>query len=405
MKVLIVTNTLPFPPLNGKELPIARLFEKISINNKVDLLVLEEKKTGMAKPVKLPSTINFIGYLPVKKISLIRKLFTSILTLKHSISPYNYSLVKIKNVIGDKDYDYIWVSPVTYYSFINFCITHKIRFFKKIVIGLNDAKTYQYRDSINEFLHSKVFKLRYITVWLRSFLLQKEEKRFLALADIVHVQTQSECQKVKKIIPAPSKIKVVVAANGIKEELFACNYNGIDSNFILYMTHLFGDRKKESEWFIKKVWKIIKESLPHAKLLLVGTPPKQPIEYIKDDKNIIVHGYAEDMISLFNSVRLAVVPTFHGTGLINRILDALTAGVPVVSTPQAIATFTGIKVGKEILAGNNVKSFAQEVINLYNKRQFRLTVAENGKQFARQCATWQQSANIIQNEMAGLLQS
>jgi glycosyltransferase involved in cell wall biosynthesis len=245
--------------------------------------------------------------------------------------------------------------------------------------------------------------MRYITVWLRSFLLKREEERFLNLADLVHVQTENECRKVKKLISTSSKIKIVVAPNGIKEELFACAYNGIDSDLILYMTHLHGDRQKESEWFIKKVWIVIRQSLPNAKLLVTGTPPKAPLDYIADDMNIIVNGYAENMIALYNSVRLVVVPTFHGTGLINRIQDALTAGVPVVSTPRAISTFTGIKPGEEILAGGNVRSFADQVINLYNQRELRLRIACNGKRYARQCATWKRSAEIVQNEMNNLL--
>lgn len=404
MKVLIVTDSIPFPPLNGKELPIARLFEKISNLHTVDLLILSTaKQPDTSKQQNIPGKINFIGYMPVKKTPFNKRLLNSVLTLKHSISPYNFSQDEIKKVIGSRQYDYVWLSPISYYSFITFCTGSHNRFFKKVAIGLNDSKTYQYRDSVNELLYSRVFKIKYLTDWLRSFLLEKEEKRFLSLADMVHVQTQHEYNNIKKIIPASSKIKIVVAANGIKEELFACNYNGIDSNIILYMTHLSGDRLPESEWFIKKVWEIIKKSLPQAKLLITGAPPKQPIAYIDEDESIIVNGYAEDMIKLFNSARLVVVPTFHGTGLINRILDALTAGVPVVSTPQATATFTEIKIGEEILAAGTPILFAKEVTDLYNNRRLRLTIANNGKQFAKHFATWQQSANTIQNEMAGLL--
>jgi len=402
MKVLIATDSFPFPPLNGKELPIARLFENICTRHDVDLLILSDDNN--AKPFIPRQGINLIGCLQVKKASERKKIFTSIITLKHSISPYEYSIEKVKEVIGGRQYDFIWLSPVSYYSFIGFCKQHRLTFFGKTAFGLNDSKTYQYRDSINEFLQSGVFKLRYITVWLRSFLLKKEETRFLRLADLVHVQTNDEAEKVKKFLSPDSKTKIVAVPNGIKEELLSCTYKGIDSNLILYMTHLSGDRLKESEWFIKKVWNLIKEQLPDAKLLIVGKPPKKNVAYI-NDKSIVVNGYANDLTEVFNNVRFTVVPTFHGTGLINRILDALTAGIPVISTPQAIATFKNIKVEEQIIAAGDTASFAGRVMELYNDKFLRIKIANNGRAYALQCATWKESAAKIEKAMCEILNS
>jgi len=404
MKILIVTDTIPFPPLNGRELPIAKIFEIISGRHAVDLLVLSTGNKPFSPQLSgLPKTINYLGNLPVKRTGAKKKIISIIQTFKYPVSPYSYSLNPLKEIIGNNQYDYVWISPVSYYSFIPFCNKNNFRFFKKAALGLNDSKTYQYRDSLNELLHSKAFKPQYIKEWLLSFLIEKEEKGFLALADIVHVQTQNEYSKLLKILPASAHTKIVAAPNGVKEELFACSYNGVDSNTILYMTHLDGDRQIESEWFIKKVWQKIKEELPNAKLLIVGKPPAQPLAYIKDDTSIIVNGYAADMVSLFNNVRLAVVPTFHGTGLINRILDALTAGVPVISTPQAIATFPGLDIGKQIIAAGTVTSYATAVTTLYNNKEQRLSVAANGKKYAAGFATWQQSAEAIEKAMIDTL--
>ena len=403
MNILIVTDALPFPPLNGKELPIAGLFERISKRHNTDLIVLSENNAAGKSVSELPSTINFIGSTTIKKINQKKQAAKYLLTLKHTISSFNYSVADLKEVIGQREYDFIWVSPAHYYSFISFCYQHNFRFFKKAAIGLNDCKTYQFRDSINELIYSRVFKWRYVTEWLRSFPLEKEERNFLSLADLVHVQTENEAAKVKKVLGNTSKVKVVVAANGVKEELFNCNYSGVDSSMILFMTHLHGHRLKESEWFIKKIWPHVKSKLPDAKLFIVGTPQKAPIDYIDSDSSIIVHGYADDVHALYNSVKLAVVPTFHGTGLINRILDALAAGVPVVSTPQAIATFPGIKINEEIVAAKDVESFANAVVELYSNKTYRQSIAAKGKQYAATQNTWNQSAEAVEEAMTALV--
>src|SRR5215216_5682451 len=153
MKILIVTDALPFPPLNGKELPIAGLFERISKRHHTDILLLSENNTAAKNISALPPTINFTGSLPVKKTAQKKRAIASLLTLKHSISSFNYSLSELRKIIGNREYDFIWISPAHYYSFISFCSQHDFRFFKKSAIGLNDCKTYQFRDSINELIY------------------------------------------------------------------------------------------------------------------------------------------------------------------------------------------------------------------------------------------------------------
>lgn|SRR6266496_168586 len=402
MDILIVTDSVPFPPYNGKELPMAGIFEHLGNTHTIHLLILN---TGSSfkkeKLTNLPLTIHYIGEVPAFKKSK-RKILIDALS-GYFFSSFTFSIDAIQKVVGNHKYNFIWVSPVIYYVFANYCIKKKLRFFKHIALGLNDSKTYLYRDSLNEMFCSKIFKMRYVTDWLKSFLIARAEKKYLALANVVHVQTENEKNKVQKLLSSSVVPEIVVAPNGVKEELFACSYKGIDSNKILYMTHLDGGRLQESEWFIKKIWCIIKKKIPNAKLLIVGKPPQRQISYIHMDESIIVNGYANNLQNLFDSVRLAVVPTFHGTGLINRILDAMAAGIPVVTTPQAARTFANIRHRYHLLFVQTPSAFADEVIKLYNNRNDRQNIGANGKKFAKDFPTWQQSAHEIENAMLHFL--
>ena len=79
MKILIVTDTIPFPPLNGRELPIAKIFEIISSRHAVDLLVLSTgSKTFSPQLSVLPKTINYLGNVPVKRTGTKKKIISII---------------------------------------------------------------------------------------------------------------------------------------------------------------------------------------------------------------------------------------------------------------------------------------------------------------------------------------
>lgn len=394
MKILVVTDAIPFPPYNGKQLPIAKIFTELSQRHNVHLLILNTKKNLNTEPQKqIPAAIKYLGAVETKRNTSAKRTFTN------AFASFDYSLHETLKAVGTNYYDYIWISPVTHYAFAVFCKENGLRFFNKMAIGLNDSKTFQYRDSINEMLLSRIFKWRYVTYWLRSFFIAQEEKKYLELADIIHVQTAAEKNKLIDIAGDDAAKKIIAAPNGVKEELFGCTYNS-KSSYILYMTHLDGDRMQESKWFLQKVWQRIKKQIPNAKLVIAGKPPQQPLPFIQNDASIIVNGYAADLKALYENARLAVVPTFHGTGLINRILDALCAGVPVVATPQAAATFQGLRHSEEILAAQQPALFAEKVVQLFNDGALCMQLSHNGRSYAKKFPTWQQTAAVIEKKLS-----
>ncbi|MEP7318104.1 MAG: glycosyltransferase [Panacibacter sp.] len=396
MNFLIIADTVPFPPLNGKELPAAKLFEQLSKKYKVDLLVLSSDKTTDEKRAnKIPENISLINIIPFKRKSRKTRLLQTFAGAANAGS-FNWPDAIIAQTLSGRHYDWLWVYPVTFIEFIEHAKKMQLNFYSKVAVGLNDSLTYLYRDSINELICSRQIKKRYITDWLMSFSIASMEKRLLQNVDLVHVQTEVEKIKLQKLLPKTSGASIVVAPNGVKKELCRCSYKGAQSNLILFMTHLDGGRVDESEWFCKKVWPLIIKKIPEARLLIAGKPPVRQLRYIEKYSSIIVNGYADNLEELFNSVRITVVPTFHGTGLINRILDALTAGVPAVSTPQAAATFPGLVPGKHILSAQDPQLFADHVTALYHDENYAKQIAANGRDYANAFPGWPQFIEILE---------
>jgi glycosyltransferase involved in cell wall biosynthesis len=91
------------------------------------------------------------------------------------------------------------------------------------------------------------------------------------------------------------------------------------------------ENKDAVEWFLKEIFPGILSRYPDAKLNVVGANPP---DYIKKlaNKNIIVTGFIKNPLSYFESARLAVAPLRLGAGVKVKVLEALSAGVPVVAT-------------------------------------------------------------------------
>ena len=101
------------------------------------------------------------------------------------------------------------------------------------------------------------------------------------------------------------------------------------------------------------------------------------------------------MPALYSSVAVSVVPVFHSTGLNNRVLDSLTAGIPIVATPHALGTIDGLTPGLHALAAATSSEFIDTLSNLLQDRALRMKLAREARNFGLQQPTWQQGAAIL----------
>jgi glycosyltransferase involved in cell wall biosynthesis len=304
-----------------------------------------------------------------------------------------------------RQYDWVWVSPATHYSIAKQARDLGLPCFEHIAVGLNDVKTSLYADSFNEMIGYGKLKPKLIFQWIRSFWMSRAERSYLSKVDMIHVQTKRENEKARKVLGRfKDKVEIVSAPNGIKLDLIDCSYLGADSNKILYMTHLNRGRRTESEWFLTKIWPLIQVELPDAELLIVGRPPEpdDDVPFLKDVKNVRVYGFADDLAEVMDDVRMAIVPIFHGTGLINRIQDALIASLPVVSTSSAISTLDDLQPDKDVLSADTIQGFSKEVIRLYQDKDLRLELSRRGRAYAKNRPNWDDTATKIEKSLERL---
>ena len=201
-----------------------------------------------------------------------------------------------------------------------------------------------------------------------------------------------------------SNVKIINASTGRNEMLLQSKYKGIDSQNVMYMTHLAGGRKNESVWFLSKIWPLVLSKVPDATLYLVGTPPDAPELYLPTlPKNVIVTGFVQNLLELYESVAITVVPTHHGTGWATRVADSINAGVPVVACSEPIRTIPGIKVGVHALMADSHKLFAENIVSLLSDRNKRIDMSKNMKELSVILPSWEQTTARIVNGIEELI--
>ncbi len=138
-----------------------------------------------------------------------------------------------------------------------------------------------------------------------------------------------------------------------------------------------------AQFLIKKIWPLIHQAMPGAKLVVAGAPPERIPCFADAGPGVSFPGFVENLDLLYQSARIVCAPILSGSGTRVKILEACAYGKPVVSTLIG-AEGLQLKDGQEILIRDDPREFADACIGL-------LTDASLGQKIGSAARTRMQS--------------
>ena len=116
-------------------------------------------------------------------------------------------------------------------------------------------------------------------------------------------------------------------------------------------------------WLVQDIMPFVWNYNPNITLFLVGSNPSEEVLNLKNDK-INVTGYVTDaaLDDYYSMARVAVVPLRFGAGVKNKVLEALSKGVPLVTTDVGVQGM--FELTSVIPVKNCAREFANEIIKL-----------------------------------------
>ncbi len=129
-------------------------------------------------------------------------------------------------------------------------------------------------------------------------------------------------------------------------------------------------------YFMREIYPLIKQRLPAVTFYVVGSSVPPEIEAY-DSASVRVMGYVPDINPLLQSARVFVAPLRFGAGVNGKIGEALSYGVPVVTTSIG-AEGVGLTSGGDAMIADDPAEFANSVFQVYRDMDLWHRLSQSG---------------------------
>jgi sugar transferase (PEP-CTERM/EpsH1 system associated) len=139
--------------------------------------------------------------------------------------------------------------------------------------------------------------------------------------------------------------------------------------------------------FVRHTWPRIVERHPEWTLSLVGASPGPEILALRNCANVEVTGTVPDVRPYYRDALAAIVPLLVGGGTRLKILEAMAAGVPVVSTAVG-AEGLAVAPGRNIVMAETADQWLAALEALSGNVYFRSRISAAGRALVSERYDW-----------------
>jgi glycosyltransferase involved in cell wall biosynthesis len=160
---------------------------------------------------------------------------------------------------------------------------------------------------------------------------------------------------------------------------------------------------RAARFLAEQVMPLVWKQMPFARLLLAGAYPKKQVVGLANER-VTVSGFVEDIRESYASAKILAAPMQTGSGLQNKLLEAMSMRIPCVTTTIANNSLHAA-AGKEVLIGDTAEAFAEQVLLLLQDEQKRNDLAQQGYDFVHENFSWEKAGEKLESVLKSVVKS
>jgi len=382
MRIFVLLSRVPYPLEKGDKLRAFHQIKELSKTNEIILCALNPvRKLDKQKAFSaLQPYCRSINFLDIPITGRIWNIFLALLSNRPLQSGYFFNkrvAKKVKALVSEYKPDHIYCQLIRTAEYVK---------------GISVPKTIDYQDVFSYGMkrRSEKASLIYRTIYKLEYkrLLEFEKKVF----DIFDNKTIISIPD-RNLMPVREKEKIVVVLNGVDQDFFYPIKAEKKYELVFTGNMAYPPNVDAAEYLANEIMPLVWKERPEARLLLAGASPDRRVLALKADR-ITVSGWMDDIRDSYASAKVFIAPMRIGTGLQNKLLEAMSMKIPSITTPLANDALQA-KNEKEILIGKTAEELAAQILRLLNDDILYTTIEENGFNFVKNKYSWDEATEVL----------
>jgi len=233
---------------------------------------------------------------------------------------------------------------------------------------------------------------------LEALKFRREERAFLQRADRALATSERDAQLLEKLAPG---LSTAVVTNGVDTGYFHRPSGPRRKNHAVFVgaTHYFPNEDGVL-FFVQEVLPLIRRQVPEFTFSVVGGQPPPAILELESEC-VRVTGFVDDVRPHIWEASVFVVPLRMGGGTRFKVVEALAAETPVVSTSLG-AEGIPAQHGRDLLLADTPEAFAEEVVRVLGDPAQAQSLQEHGLTFVKERYDWEVVGRTLEQALKEL---
>lgn len=210
------------------------------------------------------------------------------------------------------------------------------------------------------------------------------ERRVLSQCTRLVAVTDADAQRLAAIAGRP----VSVVVNGVDCAHFAAATPSAAARRVLFLgNYEYAPNVDAVAWALDEIMPRVWQRAPDARITLCGHALPEAWRSRWPDPRISWQGFVPDLVGLQSGASLFLAPLRHGGGSKLKVLEALAAGLPLVSTAQGVSGLA-LEHGDGYLGGDSAAALADAVLAVLDDAALAARLGEAGRRYVRDRHDW-----------------
>jgi len=380
MKLFFLLPRVPYPTEKGDKLRAFNQLKQLSRKHEVILCALNDSVLHEDAVEVLSKYAKSVYILPMSKLSIYFHLVQTLFSDKPLQVGYFYNKNTgriIRSLIEKHKPDHIICQLIRVAEYVR---------------GIPIPKTLDYQDVFSKNaerrLDSAPFYMKPFLKMEYRRLLRYENEVFGMFDHRIIISTPD-----RDLIPHPDREKIVVVRNGVDTAFFFPQAQ--EKEYDLVFTGNMGSPPNinAAEYLVHKILPLIQHQKPGLKILIAGANPHIRVSVLKSDR-VEVSGWVPDMRECYAKAKIFIAPMQIGTGLQNKLLEAMAMQIPCITSPLANQALHA-KENEEILIAESPEEYAHHILTLLDNKEKAVGIALAGYHYVLQNFSWEAETEKI----------